>query len=257
MSFSLFKKSLCSALWVVAVAASAHAQTNPANTPSSDFSFSSNITLASQYRYRGLMQTNNKPALQGGFDLTHSSGFYAGNWNSTISWLGDSDDNVSAPLEMDFYAGYTGPLWGDLTFDAGVLQYYYPGNYPGGFVSPNTTELYLGLGYGPVNFKYSHALTNLFGWANSKHSQYYDLSATVPTGLWGLNLKGHLGYQRVKNLTDGSYTDWALGVSKTWGKTTVSLMYVDTNADKVVYTSTATGRYQGKAAAVLSLTASF
>src|SRR5690606_12009076 len=85
----------------------------------SNFTFDANVSLASQYRYRGLMQTNNKPALQGGFGLTHSSGFYLGNWNSTISWLGDSDADVSAPLEMDFFAGYAGSLWGGFTVDTG------------------------------------------------------------------------------------------------------------------------------------------
>lgn len=250
-------KTMCGAVLAAVVATPVAAQSTEPVSPASDFSFSANMTLASQYRYRGLMQTNNKPAIQGGFDLSHSSGFYIGNWNSSISWLGDSDDNVSAPLEMDFYAGYTAPIWGDLTVDVGVLQYYYPGSYPKGFVSPDTTELYLGLGYGPVSFKYSHAVTNLFGWADSKNSQYYDLSASVPTGFWGLNVDGHVGYQRVRNLADGNYTDWSLGLSKTWGNVTASLAYVDTNADKGVYTSAATGRYQGKAAAVFSLTAAF
>lgn len=250
-------KAMCGAVLAAVVATPVAAQSTEPVSPASDFSFSANMTLASQYRYRGLMQTNNKPAIQGGFDLSHSSGLYIGNWNSSISWLGDSDDNVSAPLEMDFYAGYTAPIWGDLTIDVGVLQYYYPGSYPRGFVSPDTTELYLGLGYGPVSFKYSHAVTNLFGWADSKNSQYYDLSASVPTGFWGLNVDGHVGYQRVRNLADGNYTDWSLGLSKTWGNVTASLAYVDTNADKGVYTSAATGRYQGKAAAVFSLTAAF
>ncbi|OXR50251.1 hypothetical protein PuT2_03240 [Pusillimonas sp. T2] len=248
---------MCGAVLAAVIVTPVAAQSTEPVSPASDFSFSANMTLASQYRYRGLMQTNNKPAIQGGFDLSHSSGLYIGNWNSSISWLGDSDDNVSAPLEMDFYAGYTAPIWGDLTIDVGVLQYYYPGSYPRGFVSPDTTELYLGLGYGPVSFKYSHAVTNLFGWADSKNSQYYDLSASVPTGFWGLNVDGHVGYQRVRNLADGNYTDWSLGLSKTWGNVTASLAYVDTNADKGVYTSAATGRYQGKAAAVFSLTAAF
>ncbi|WP_233575029.1 MULTISPECIES: TorF family putative porin [unclassified Pusillimonas] len=250
-------KAMCGAVLAAVIVTPVAAQSTEPVSPASDFSFSANMTLASQYRYRGLMQTNNKPAIQGGFDLSHSSGLYIGNWNSSISWLGDSDDNVSAPLEMDFYAGYTAPIWGDLTIDVGVLQYYYPGSYPRGFVSPDTTELYLGLGYGPVSFKYSHAVTNLFGWADSKNSQYYDLSASVPTGFWGLNVDGHVGYQRVRNLADGNYTDWSLGLSKTWGNVTASLAYVDTNADKGVYTSAATGRYQGKAAAVFSLTAAF
>src|SRR5690606_23660282 len=138
----------------------------------SAFSLSANLTVASQYRYRGIMQTNNKPAIQGGVDLEHSSGFYVGNWNSSISWLDDSNADVSAPVEMDFYAGYKRELAPALTVDMGVLRYYYPGDYPGGYTSPDTTEGFIGLTYGPVSFKYSHAFTNLFGVPDSKNSRY-------------------------------------------------------------------------------------
>lgn len=227
-----------------------------AESAGSAFDFEANVSLASQYRYRGLMQTNNKPAVQGGFRITHASGFYAGNWNSSISWLGDTDPGVSAPLEMDFFAGYAGTLWNDLGIDTGVLQYYYPGDYPGGYTRPHTAELFLGLKYGPVSFKYSHALTNLFGVPDSKNSQYYELNASVPTGVWGLSLDGHAGYQRVRNLDDGSYTDWSLGLSKSWGGLTAALTYIDTNADRTVYTNSS-GRYTGRAAGMLTLTQTF
>lgn len=246
-------KSIVATLILAAGSASTPAQ---AETPASGFTFDANVSLASQYRYRGLMQTNYKPALQGGFSLTHASGFYIGNWNSTISWLGDSDPDVSAPLEMDFFAGYAGSLGEGFTIDTGVLQYYYPGDYPGGYTRPNTTELFLGLGYGPVSFKYSHSLTNLFGVPNSKNSQYYELNASVPTGVWGLSVDGHVGYQRVRNLDDGSYTDWSVGVSKSWNSFTAALAYVDTNADRDLYTNSK-GRYTGKAAVMLTLTQNF
>jgi uncharacterized protein (TIGR02001 family) len=221
------------------------------------FSLSANVGVASQYRFRGLMQTNNKPAVQGGFDIAHSSGFYIGNWNSNVSWLSDASSDVSAPVEMDFYGGYKMELYRGLNLDAGVFQYYYPGDYPGGFTSPDTTELYLGLGYGPVTFKYSHAVTNLFGTADSKNSQYYDLSGRFPTNWWGLDVTAHVGYQRVRNLDDGSYADWSLGVVKNWDKGfTTSIAYVDTNADKNVYTNSR-GRYMGKETVVLSVGKTF
>lgn len=227
-----------------------------ADTPS-DFTVSANLAVASQYRFRGIMQSNNKPALQGGFDISHTSGFYIGNWNSSITWLGDSDPDVSSGLEMDFYGGYAHQFGNGVTLDVGVLQYYYPGSFPSGYVSPDTTEAYVGMGYGPVTFKYSHAFTNLFGVADSKNSQYYDLSASIPTGFWGLNMDAHVGYQRVRNLDDGSYTDWSLGLSKELGSgLTASLLYVDTNADRNVYTNSY-GKYTGRAAAVFSLSAAF
>ncbi|WP_353150010.1 TorF family putative porin [Pollutimonas bauzanensis] len=233
------------------------AQSSDSAAPASDFTWSANVSLVSQYRYRGMMQTNNEPAVQGGFDLAHASGFYIGNWNSSISWLDDSDPDVSSTLEMDFYGGYRGTLWQDLTFDVGALHYYYPGSFPAGYTSPDTTELYLGLGYGPITAKYSHSLTNLFGVPDSKNSQYYDVSGKFETGVWGLVLNAHVGYQKVRNLDDGSYTDWSLGVSKDWGQGfSTSLAYIDTNADRDVYTNTK-GKYVGRSTALLTLSKSF
>ncbi|WGJ91607.1 TorF family putative porin [Achromobacter mucicolens] len=223
----------------------------------SPYSLTANVTLASQYRYRGLMQTNNQPAIQGGFDLAHASGFYLGNWNSSISWLNDSNSDVSAPVEMDFYGGYKGNLTNSVPVDLGVLQYYYPGDYPSGFTSPDTTELYAGIGYGPVMFKYSLALTNLFGFADSKYSQYFDLSGNFDTGIWGLVLNAHAGRQIVRNVDNGSYTDWKLGLTKDFGQgLSVSLAYLDTNADRAVYTNTR-GRDMGRANGLLSVTKTF
>jgi len=255
----MFRNSVAAlALLSLAATAQASDMPDPAATPAaSDFTLSANLTLASQYRYRGLMQTNNKPAIQGGFDLTHASGFYLGNWNSSISWLGDSNPDVSAPVEMDFYGGYKGNLAEGVPVDLGILQYYYPGDFPSGYTSPDTTELYAGIGYGPLMFKYSIALTNLFGFADSKYSQYFDVAANVDTGVWGLTLNAHVGRQLVKNVDNGSYTDWKLGLTKDFGQgLSVSLAYLDTNADRAVYTNTH-GRDMGRATGVLSLTKTF
>ena len=249
------------ALLLLTLGATAHASDTPAAaapaTAASDFSLSANVTLASQYRYRGLMQSNNKPAIQGGFDLAHASGFYLGNWNSSISWLGDTNSEVSAPVEMDFYGGYKGNLADNVPVDLGVLQYYYPGDYPSGYTSPDTTELYAGIGYGPVMFKYSIALTNLFGFADSKYSQYFDLSGNIDTGVWGLVVNAHVGRQVVRNVDNGTYTDWKLGLTKDFGQgLSVSLAYLDTNADRAVYTNTR-GRDMGRATGLLSMTKTF
>ncbi|WP_144631140.1 TorF family putative porin [Bordetella genomosp. 13] len=240
----------------LADAAQAQQQQQQADAPAS-YTLGANLSLASQYRYRGLMQTNNKPAVSAGFDFVHASGFYLGNWNSSISWLDDSHPDVSAPIEVDFYGGYKGRLAEDAPFDVGVLQYYYPGDYPSGYTSPDTTELYAGAGYGPVFLKYSYAVTNLFGFARSSGSQYVDLSGDFDTGVWGLAVNAHVGYQYVRGLDDGSYWDWKLGLTKDLGQGfSLSAAYVDTNADRRVYTNTK-GRDMGRAAGLVTLTRTF
>jgi uncharacterized protein (TIGR02001 family) len=238
-----------------AQAQEAPAQAEAAPAAASPNTFTANLTLASEYRYRGIMQTNSNPAIQGGFDYSHSSGFYVGNWNSNISWLDDSSNDVSAPIEMDFYGGFRN-TYQDIAYDVGVLQYYYPGNYPGGYTSPNTTELYGSVGYGPVTAKLSYAPTNLFGFADSKNSWYADLTANVPLNVWGLTLNTHIGYQKVQ-VTDASYADWKIGLTKDLGQGfAIAVAYIDTDAKRSVYTN-ALGRYTGSSTAFASLTKTF
>ena len=264
-----------------------------------------NVTVASSYIYRGITQTNNKPAIQGGFDYAHESGFYVGNWNSSISWISDEYNNAgvskqsapstSAPIEMDFYAGYKKELLGEgFASDFGVLQYYYPTTGLGGVVSqsvinsqyptsrqaagvnPSTTELYAAQNFtfGPATgfFKFSYAVSNLFGIQNSKGSFYPDLTANYDTGLYGITVNAHVGYQYVPNnivINSGSlagtynwsYADWKLGLTKDFGGgLSGTAYYTGTSAQKVgssyIYATPNAGN-AGRGNAVVALTKTF
>jgi uncharacterized protein (TIGR02001 family) len=180
-----------------------------------------NVGAVSDYRYRGISQTRLKPALQGGVDFSQG-GLYLGAWASTIKWI--KDGGGGADVELDLYGGYKGELTKGLTYDVGVLAYQYPGHDLG--VSPNTTEIYGALTYGPVTAKYSHSVSNLFGFSDSKGSGYLDLSATFEiTDGWMLT--PHIGRQTVKNLGVASYTDASLTLSKDFSGFVVSLTAVD------------------------------
>ena len=219
------------------------------------------VSLTSDYRYRGISQSNLQPAIQGGFDYAHSSGFYIGNWNSSISWISDAASaagkSTSAPVEMDFYAGFKHEWSKGFTADVGILQYYFPTSGATGFTTnPNTTELYAAqnftfdsvTGY----LKFSYAATTLFGFSNSAGSNYTDLTVNYDTGVWGLTLNAHAGYQYVAGTASGasvsndslfSYTDWKLGVTKDFGSgLTLGVAYLGTNAKKGAYVNP-----QGKA----------
>lgn len=206
------------ALATIAAAGAAHAGDGP---------FTANVGLVSDYAYRGWSQTDERPALQGGFDYAHDSGLYAGVWGSNVSWLSDASPNVSNSLELDLYGGYKGTA-GAIGYDVGLLQYYYPGSYPKGFNSPNTLEGYVGLSWEFLSFKYSYAFTDLFGYDKSDGSQYYDLGAAVDVG-GGFTLAAHVGYSDIKGQDD--YTDWKLGVTKEFGGFNFGLHYVNTDVN--------------------------
>ncbi|AUN96039.1 TorF family putative porin [Pseudazoarcus pumilus] len=190
---------------------------------------SANISIVSDYAFRGISQTDQRPALQGGFDYAHESGFYVGVWGSNVSWLQDLGASGSS-LEIDLYGGYATEL-GPFGVDVGLLQYYYPGSYGGSYKAdgnekPHTLEGYVGLSYEFVSFTYSHSFTDLFGIADSKKSKYYDLSASYEI-MEGLTLDAHYGYSSIKNADN--YKDWSLGLTKSWGGFDFGLHYVDTS----------------------------
>ena len=229
------KKSLIALAVAGAISVPALAQ-----EAASPHTFSANVTLATDYIFRGISQTNHKPTIQGGFDYSHASGFYAGTWASNVAWVDNvaKDDNS---MEWDFYAGYRGSFAEDFTYDVGGLYYYYPGKSIGGIDSPDSLELYASVGWKFLTLKYSHAVSeNLFAWQgynkstgwndnDSKGSGYWDLTANYPIAE-GWNVIGHVGYQKIKNNSSASYTDWKLGVTKNVGFGVVGLSYTDTNA---------------------------
>ena len=225
-----------------------------------------NLSVTSDYRYRGISQTRLKPALQGGADYALPGGFYIGAWASTIKWIKDWD--VKGPLELDLYGGYKGEIQKDFGYDVGLLQYAYVGNKladvggGGVFKNANTTEIYGALSYGPVTGKLSYALTNLFGNYNfatnekSSGSWYFDLSGSFDLGS-GFSVVPHVGYQKITGPVGGpaSYTDYSLTASKDFSGLVPSLMVVGTNAKDACYL--VNGKDLGKNGIVLGLKYNF
>ncbi|HZV98095.1 MAG TPA: TorF family putative porin [Methylophilaceae bacterium] len=219
-----------------------------AEEPASPHTISYNVGLYSQYIFRGLTQTAEKPALQGGVDYTHSSGFYLGTWGSNISWLQDFNFYKESSLEIDVYGGYKNTIGETgITYDVGLLQYIYPGNKLTGVPNANTTEVYGALGWKWITGKYSHALTNAFGNIDSKDSFYAELNAAVPLWESGFTVIAHVGKQKIEGQADiATYSDWKLGLTKSWTNgINVGGYYTDTDADKSYYTP-AGGEYIGK-----------
>ncbi len=218
--------------------------------PEPDYTFSYNVGAVTDYRYRGISQTRLKPALQGGVDFAHKSGFYVGTWASTIKWIKDAGG--SADLELDIYGGYKG-TYGDFGYDVGVLTYNYPDHSLA--ISPNTQEIYLAGTWGPATLKYSHAVSNLFGFDDSKNSWYLDLSATFDLGN-GWSVVPHIGHQKVRNWSAASYTDYSITLAKDFGNgLSASAALVDTDSNNAYLSPT--GKNLGRGGVVLGVKYAF
>lgn len=213
----------------------------------SDHSVSYNVGLFSEYIFRGYSQTHNDPALQGGVDYEHSSGFYLGAWASNVSWLRDAGASDSGhSLEIDVYGGYAGEF-GDtgIGYDIGALQYFYPGEMKSDFAAANTFELYAGLSYKDLSVTYYEVMSDdAWTWGNragagdsAKGSFYLSVDYEHDVGQYlkvsGLTANIHVGHQNFAGAAnnDFSYTDWLIGLDKEVVGVNVGVQYVTTNID--------------------------
>jgi uncharacterized protein (TIGR02001 family) len=177
-----------------------------------------NLSLNSDYRFRGISQTMENPAFQGGLDFNHKSGLYIGNWNSNVS---SEQYTGTSGLESDVYAGFSKEI-GRVTVDIGAIRYTYAGAN-----TFNTTEAYVGAGLGPISLKVSQSITDYFATANSKGTRYYDLNVVVPVGK--VTLSAHAGYTDVANQSANDYKDYNVGVSTDVAGVTIGAKYFINN----------------------------
>ena len=219
------------------------------------FSVNGGATLVSDYRFRGISQTDKRLAVQGTFTISHSSGFYASWWGSSI------DDYIAAgaDAENDLILGYK-KTFGSTTIDGGVLYYYYPGGCCG--TPTDFAEPYVKVtqAFGPVSATGTVAYApkqKALSVGNGKEDNLYlagDLAYAVPKT--PVSLTGHFGHSFGPSyLTIGKeYTDWSVAANYTWNHLTFGVSYVDTNKDLA---SPITGRNISKAGVVGSIGVSF
>jgi len=175
---------------------------------------SANLAIASNYVWRGMTQTANSPAVQGGLDLGYN-GFYLGTWGSNVEF-GDTANN----LEADFYAGYAGSVEG-FGYDLGYIYYAYP-NESDAF---NFDEAYIGLSYDWTSFgvsgKYSFGLDS-----NIDTTDYWEVGASA-------KLPAEITLAASYGDYDELGTNYLISLAKEFGKFEITLAYTDFSADSI------------------------
>ncbi len=241
-----------------------------------------NMSIMSDYRFRGFTQTNFGPALQGGLDWEHRNGLYVGNWNSNVA----QDLYNGASLEMDFYGGLKGE-WASLMgtgYDIGAIYYGYPksgsNSAQNSLLTNNTainnTEVYVGLSNGPLSLKVNLATADYFKMASSvgshlstKGTTYIDLGYSQQ--FVGLVFGAHVGLLSLKKYNQflqasdvgsvaltPSVADYKLSIGKDFGGNAVVSAYYYSTSKRGYFQTDAYGvRSAGKPGLTLGFTKGF
>lgn len=220
--------------------------------------FSANVGLFTDYTFRGISQTTEKPAIQGGIDYSIDTGMsgiglYLGTWASNV----DFSDGDQANIEIDWYGGLSKTI-GGVDVSAGFLYYTYPG--AADSLNYDFIEGTFSLGYGindnfSVGFGYN-GTGDYFGSSGAAHYVNGSAEYSVPIKGVVLTLDAAAGYQSIEdNATFGTpdYWDWRVGVALALTENiSISAFYTDTDI------STAEcGSENCDARGQLALTASF
>ncbi|HEY0269614.1 MAG TPA: TorF family putative porin [Sphingomonas sp.] len=218
------------------VASPAFADDTPAAAPAptSAFTITGAADVSSQYRFRGISQSDNKPVFQGTFTIAHSSGFYLSTWGSSAT--ANNAVNIGG-TEIDVYGGYSKTISG-ITLDGGLYGYIYPGATAG-----NYFEVYgdVSKAFGPVTAKagvnWAPKQHNLEALGGTKYNVYVfgELGLAVPN--FPITFHSHVGHTAgafdfVTNGGVEDYIDYTVGASYKWKALTFDISYVGTNISK-------------------------
>lgn len=183
--------------------------------PEPSYTLTGNVAAVTDYRFRGVSQTNEKPAAQAGLDLAMKNGIYLGTWTSNVSkWA-----NPGGQQEIDLYGGYKFEVAG-IGLDIGAIAYTYPSNtgYVGTTrtVSNNTYEYLIGATLGPASLKVSRTTGNWFG-IEATQATYVDLTYAFSISE-KISGSAHVGKQTISEtgqdaLADYGFTDIRLSIA--------------------------------------------
>lgn len=221
----------------------------------SEITVSGSATLVTDYRFRGVSQTDREMAVQGGITVTHDSGFYVGTWASNLSGWGTFG---GSNMELDLYGGYSKEVASGVTVDAGLTWYMYPGGADTtDFAEPyikvsgdlGPASLLVGVAYAPKQkalgrvyydaTAYQDGIPDNPGAKSDNVYVWADAGVGVPTT--PLTLKAHLGYSNGNSglgpngtsiAPTGDYLDWMLGADLAVGPLTLGVAYVDTDISR-------------------------
>lgn len=182
-----------------------------------------NLSLTSDYVFRGITQNDFQPALQGGLDYAFGdTGLYVGVWASNV----DFADPDGPDMEFDTYIGWNHDFNDDWNLDLSLVRYNYIGE----------RDAYGSIDYNEIIGKltYAEMLTFTIGYANDYSNADYSSLYYGLTGAWDVgnefSINAGVGHSDFSDGVDG-YTDYNIGVSRQFGPVNAALNFYDTDID--------------------------
>ena len=212
-----------------AIAASLIAGATTSQVANAEFEIAGNVALVTDYRFRGISQSDEDIAIQGGFDAGWDNGIYVGVWGSSVDF--DSNDGFDGSLELDYYVGWAGDIGENSSIDVGYLYYDYPGDngdegdYQELYGSFSWHDLTVGLAYSD----------DYYGGTDTFFYYYADYGFTLP-GDFGLSF--HIGFNDLEknggflSSDEDSYIDYSVGITASYWAVDWTLAYVGTDLDE-------------------------
>lgn len=217
----------------LALVATASTFTFAEEAPASAHTITGNIGVVSQYVLRGNTASleNEDATVQGGLDYSHSSGFYAGYWGSTLGYNAEIPTGASKSFEHDFYAGFSGKITEDLGYKVGATYYLYdPSD------DANAFETLLGLSYKSFGFT-AQTLTDDVTWGNAGDTYFLasysyglpkDFTLNTSLGAYYYSDSGDFEGTTLNTTEDFAFRHLTVGLSHPLGDTgaSVSMDYI-------------------------------
>ncbi|GAB2890848.1 TorF family putative porin [Microbulbifer echini] len=204
----------------------AEENTSASSAEKTDISFSANLGMVSDYRFRGISQKDRNPAIQGGIDLDFGNGFYVGTWASQVDFAYGKDET---DYEQDFYGGYTAEINDSISYDVGYIYYAYHGSNQ----DEDYWELYGSLSISDLTLGFAYAKDY---WAQSGqfYYPYADYSFSLPAAI---SLDLHVGFNYFEEYNeflheDDAYVDYSATLHRDFGGLNLSAAFVGTDVSK-------------------------
>ena len=217
-------------LLATAVASTLATGASIANAESA-WSTSANVALTTEYRFRGISQSNENPAIQGGFDVAHESGFYIGTWGSTVDFdFSEADGGYNGSLELDYYAGYGAEINDDWSWDIGYMYYDYPGDEGD---EGDYQEIYGSIAWKDLTVGFA-ASDDYYAETDEFYYVYADYSISLPNE-FALDL--HVGLNNLEedggflSSDEDQYVDYSVTISRDFAGLNFGISYIGTDLD--------------------------